>query len=593
VQTSHRLCQQFDGLDRRLIAPDMNPIAHCRRLPIVVLLCCSSASRAQQPELVSVNSSGIQADFYSEGVTISADGRFAAFTTAATNLAPNDTNTFTDVYLRDTLTGLTTLVSADSAGQVSDSGGIYPSISADGRRVAFVSRATNLDAGAPPFAYSAYVHDMQTGTTTLVSRDESGSPMRQSSLPVQISGDGRHVLFHNGLGPPGTVFARGAWYVRDLQSQTTTRVAPGGAFQTASYEDGQILQDGRWVGFSRLMPPSQAVPFTSSRILLIDRDSDQNGIFDEPGTFRRILIEPTGGAPYVRLVSSSRNGRFLLYMAAADANSKGELWLHDRDPDGDGTFDQPNSAQDQFVSDRFVPYLQFVQPFDITDDGHLVCFLGPTSTLLTGATALWVRDMRLRGPFLQSIDVATGGAARIVDAPSITRDGAFTFASSSGPLVTSDVNLVPDVYRIPYVQTHCPDPAPYGKAAPNSVYRLGAEMHVVGSVGISDDDFSLLARFVPNGPGQFFYGPEQVELPFGDGFRLVGAGGRGLFRLPVLQAAGNVATYQMHFGSPPANTGLGRITPGSIWNFQYVFRDPASGGHGINTSSAVQVQFCE
>jgi len=118
-------------------------------------------------------------------------------------------------------------------------------------------------------------------------------------------------------------------------------------------------------------------------------------------------------------------------------------------------------------------------------------------------------------------------------------------------------------------------------------------MYALGSVRISDDDFSLLARFVPNGPGQFFYGPQQVELPFGDGFRLVGAGGIGLFRLPLVQATGNVALDHVHFGSPPTNAGLGQITPGSIWNFQYVFRDPTVGTHGFNTSAAVQVQFCE
>src|SRR5689334_3378885 len=109
---------------------------------------CTSSVRAAPGDLtrVSVDSSGLQADGFSYTGEISTDGRFVAFYSEAGNLVPGDTNGLADVFLRDRQLGVTTRVSVDSTGAQVGGGG-DPSISADGRFVAFDSGATNLVTG--------------------------------------------------------------------------------------------------------------------------------------------------------------------------------------------------------------------------------------------------------------------------------------------------------------------------------------------------------------------------------------------------------------------------------------------------------------
>jgi serralysin len=97
---------------------------------------------------VSVDSAGNQAIGNSVSPSISADGRFVAFESNASNLVPGDTNNKDDIFVRDVLTNTTTRVSVNSAGNQGNSGfSLFPSISADGRFVAFDSNASNLVPG--------------------------------------------------------------------------------------------------------------------------------------------------------------------------------------------------------------------------------------------------------------------------------------------------------------------------------------------------------------------------------------------------------------------------------------------------------------
>jgi hypothetical protein len=134
----------------------------------------------------------------------------------------------------------------------------------------------------------------------------------------------------------------------------------------------------------------------------------------------------------------------------------------------------------------------------------------------------------------------------------------------------------------------------YCTGAANSV-GPGAIISSYGPNSISANEFSLVAaRLPPHVLGKFYYGPEVQQLPFGNGFACVGAGGLGTFRLlPLLQAEedGMVARH-LDFTLPPASSGAGQILPGSTWCFQYWYRDPASGGAGFNLSDAVSITFC-
>jgi len=142
-------------------------------------------------------------------------------------------------------------------------------------------------------------------------------------------------------------------------------------------------------------------------------------------------------------------------------------------------------------------------------------------------------------------------------------------------------------------EAQCGTPATYCDLSPNSA-GPGARIGYQGSTSISGADFTLVvADGVPHQPGLFYYGPEQASVPFGDGVRCVGAGGLGFFRLAVVQTdSGGNASHLVDYDQPPADSGPGAIEPGSLWNFQLWYRDPAAGGAGFNLSDALAAPFC-
>src|SRR5439155_1656765 len=129
-------------------------------------------------ERVSVDSAGIEGNFQSYGPALSADGRFVAFGSYATNLVAGDTNGQHDVFIRDRLTGTTERVSVGSTGNQGDGWSSGPSLSADGRFVAFPSWASNLAPGDTNGAGDVFVHDRggSQGITTTVSFDSPAPP---------------------------------------------------------------------------------------------------------------------------------------------------------------------------------------------------------------------------------------------------------------------------------------------------------------------------------------------------------------------------------------------------------------------------------
>ena len=122
---------------------------------------------------------------------LSADGRFLVFTSFASNLVTFDDNEGSDVFVRDLQASMTTRVSEYTGGFQVDGDSQRPSISADGRYVAFDSDAWNLVWGDTNDVFDVYVHDRQTGATTRVSVDDSGLQSDGASFRPSLSGDGR------------------------------------------------------------------------------------------------------------------------------------------------------------------------------------------------------------------------------------------------------------------------------------------------------------------------------------------------------------------------------------------------------------------
>jgi Tol biopolymer transport system component len=170
---------------------------------------------------------GTQGDGDSNNPSISTDGRYVTFYSAAANLVAGDTNGMFDIFMRDRQTGTTTLVSRDSTGVEGDGDSQYPSISADGRYVAFQSYATNLVAGDTNGMFDIFMRDRQTGTTTRVSRNSAGLEGDAGSFDSSISADNRYVVFDSTATNlvAGDTNGKTDIFVRDRQTGTTTRVS--------------------------------------------------------------------------------------------------------------------------------------------------------------------------------------------------------------------------------------------------------------------------------------------------------------------------------------------------------------------------------
>jgi len=179
-------------------------------------------------ELVSVRSNGAQGNSFSLSPALSADGRFVAFDSFAQNLVAGDTNGFFDIFLRDRLLGTTERVSVDSSGAQTNSDNAFSVLSPDARFVAFGSFATNLVAGDTNATLDVFLRDRQSGTTRRVSLSASGMQGNgPSSYLSAISADARFVAFYSDatnlvITDVGT--NRDA-FVRDLLRATTERVS--------------------------------------------------------------------------------------------------------------------------------------------------------------------------------------------------------------------------------------------------------------------------------------------------------------------------------------------------------------------------------
>lgn len=210
--------------------------------------------------IVNISSAGVQAKDYSDFPAISADGRYVAFHSIASNLVREDTNGFYDVFVHDRLTGKTTRVSVDSEGLEGNSGSINASISPNGRYVAFMSAASNLVPGDTNDFIDIFVHDRTTDQTTRVSVDSAGVEGNSSSVGSSISADGRYVAFESladNLAPEDTNEAFDV-FVHDLSTGATTRasVQSGGGQATQSGGSGgtAISADGRFIAFTSSSP---------------------------------------------------------------------------------------------------------------------------------------------------------------------------------------------------------------------------------------------------------------------------------------------------------------------------------------------------
>ena len=228
-------------------------------LAALALVLAGGGASAQRTERVSVDSSGAQGFFDSVGVSLTADGRFAVFGSTSNTLVPHDVNARDDVFLHDRVTGATTLVSVDANGKQGNGHSRLDGVrmvSADGRYAGFTSLSNNLVPGVLGFGYGCYVKDLQTGAIVLANVDSAGKQSNMSSFLSAISADGRCAVFDTASsnlvsGDANTAFDV---FVHDLQAGTTDCVSldPSGNTGDKASGFGSISADGRFVAFDSL-----------------------------------------------------------------------------------------------------------------------------------------------------------------------------------------------------------------------------------------------------------------------------------------------------------------------------------------------------
>jgi hypothetical protein len=239
---------------------DVQEALRLAALILATSVMCARAAPAQSVTRISVDASDSQANALSRDPSVSADGRYIAFTSSATNLVPNDTNGSDDIFVKDVVLHTITRVSVRSDGTQGVGLNETPRISANGRFVAFMSTMAlapeDTTACLGIECRDIYVHDLVSGDTTLVSVATDGTQANRYSWHPAISGDGRYVAFESGatnLVPDDT---NGAFdiFVRDRVAGTTTRVSVAtGGRQSGGGRLPSISDDGQVVLFTGLI----------------------------------------------------------------------------------------------------------------------------------------------------------------------------------------------------------------------------------------------------------------------------------------------------------------------------------------------------
>ena len=511
-----------------------------RNWPVAALVTAlmSGSVPAQTTVRVSTGPTGFQGNFNSLFGAPSADGRYVAFQSFASNLVASDANIHVpDIFVKDIQTGDTTLVSVSSAGIQGGLGSFAPSISGDGRWVAFESDASNFVAGDTNLARDIFVRDRQSGTTTLVSSTFSGLPADGASGYATISLDGAWVAFEsdatnivngdtNGLRDVFRVDRAGGAVVR-ASTSTSGAEANGISFAPT------ISADGRWLAFTS----------DASNLVL----NDTNGASDvfvkdmATGSIVRASVSTSGlqgDGPSVAPAISG-DGRWIAFASSAtnlvpnDTNLASDVFLHDMQTGVTVRASLASSgAEANGASVLESSYL-------LSFDGRFVAFDSTATNLVVGdtngAADCFVHD-RLTG-LTNRVDLSWTGAqsASAVRATAITPDGRrVVFESPASNLVAGDNNLYWDVFLrdrgsievLSYcfgdgssAACPCGNTGGAGRGCANSSNPTGASLGWSGTPSIAADTLVLDGSGMPDAAALFFQGTAHVDAVFGDGKR--------------------------------------------------------------------------
>jgi hypothetical protein len=395
-------------------------------------------------DLVSLGLSGVSGNSSSAAASICGDGRYVAFESHASDLVADDTNGYKDVFVRDLVGGATTRVSTDSVGNEANYPSAWASISAGGRYVAFQSDANNLVPGDTGHL-DVFVKDLVAGTTTRVSTDSAASQASGESDRPSISDNGRYVAFESQASNLVSNDTNGTWdiLVKDLESGAVTRASTdSGGSEADSYSyDAAISGDGRYVAFrsnaSNLVPDD-----TNGKFDVFVKDLSS-------GATTRVSTDSSGlqGNDASWDPCISRDGRYVAFdsnasnlvpddmYVASDVFVK-DLWT------GATTLVNTDSSGNQAAGVSSHP--------SISGDGRYVAFQSSAENLVPNDTStydhIYVKDL-VTGAITRASVSNPGGTNGDSSAASISDDGCYVTFVSRANLVAADTATTEDVYR--------------------------------------------------------------------------------------------------------------------------------------------------
>ena len=396
--------------------------------------------------LVSAASDGIHGDKGSYFPEISADGRYVAFYSSATNLVAEDTNGYTDVFVHDRESSEVSRVSIASDGTQGNKGSTHPAISAEGRYVAFYSSATNLVAGDTNVYLDIFVYDRESGETSRVSIASNGMQGNGNSYSPSISSNGRYVTFESYASNLVTGDTNGVRdiFLHDRESGETNRISitTDGMQGNSSSYNSAISADGLYVAFE-----SDASNLVTG---------DTNGVSDifvhnrESGETSRISVDSNGiqGNDLSSYPGISATGRYVAFgsfatnLVTGDTNGTWDVFVHDRES-GETSLVSLNSNGTQGNDRSIYPA--------ISSSGRYVAFSSFAANLVLGDTNekfdIFMHDRESGETSLVSIasDGTQGNDHSIYSA--ISDGGRYVaFGSDSNNLVMGDMNGFSDIF---------------------------------------------------------------------------------------------------------------------------------------------------
>lgn len=599
----------------------MSTHARTSLLAAVVLATCvplSAHALGQSTVRVSVDTNGVQANADILGVSISGDGRYTVFFSGATTLVPGDTNATWDTFVHDRQTGVTECVSVGPGGVFGNQSSVEGVLSNDGRWVAFASGATNLGPTDTNNETDIYLRDRLNGITTLVSVSSTGTQANNWSRAPAISSDGRFIVFESfatNLVPGVNVLQRRIFlHDRDTGVTTCPAVDSFGVPANGDCNESSVSGDGRWVVFASL---------STNLIPCCDSNNNYDIFLRDTlaGSTTRISIglntTEANGDSYTPRISP--DGRYVAFqsnapnLAAGDVNGLSDVFVYDI---------QTNTTRLASIDSHGAQANGYSSQLSISSNGRFIAFGSIATNLIPNDTNgfwdIFVHDMQTGGTTIVDVDDALNQADGGSGFVSLSTDGRYVaFTSFADNLVPGDTNGRPDAFVrdrgsvVPGYSSFCfgegslATPCPCGNfgsgghGCGNSVNSFGARLIATGSVlpdlFTGTDTIVLSASGMPaTATSVFLQGnaPIAAGVFFGDGVRC--AGGQ-LIRLAVkVSSAGNSQFPEPGDLSLSQKGGVGLGT-GTTRFYQTYYRDsnlafcPDPPGNSWNVTNGIQV----